>query len=396
MIARPIRPEEKIEASKLQSIAFLLGRDFSQSANNPDQAREGYESTRAIFSKEGKMCACLELLPYKATFDGHIVDLAGLGGVATLPEERGKAYMPRLISKSIGEMAESGYIFSYLYPFSHSYYRRFGYELNMTSRRLKIPLYSMSHFKKEGTISLLRKGVDEDIVKGVYEEFIRDLNLAIVRDESSWQSFFAKDPYKDNIFIYLLHDDKAKTRAYIKFEAIKTSQYSHDMQVIEFVWLDNKALTGMFAFIFDHTSQFENFIWDCPMYLDILSLFPEPYDIKQQIIPNGMNRIINLKGALGLMRPAKGKGQFVLEARDELLDKNSARYSIRWDYPIIEVEQTIKEPDIRLDIKDLSQLVTGYQTVRALIEAGKVELSGKIDQVDSLFTYKKLYINDKF
>jgi predicted acetyltransferase len=86
----------------------------------------------------------------------------------------------------------------------------------------------------------------------------------------------------------------------------------------------------------------------------------------------------------------------VLEARDELLDKNSARYSIRWDYPIIEVEQTIKEPDIRLDIKDLSQLVTGYQTVRALIEAGKVELSGKIDQVDSLFTYKKLYINDKF
>ena len=63
MIARPIRPEEKIEASKLQSIAFLLGRDFSQSANNPDQAREGYESTRAIFSKEGKMCACLELYP---------------------------------------------------------------------------------------------------------------------------------------------------------------------------------------------------------------------------------------------------------------------------------------------------------------------------------------------
>jgi len=54
MIARPVRPEEKIEASKLQSIAFLLGRDFSQSANNPDQAREGYESTRAILVKRAR------------------------------------------------------------------------------------------------------------------------------------------------------------------------------------------------------------------------------------------------------------------------------------------------------------------------------------------------------
>lgn len=396
MVARPIKPEEKLQARKLQSIAFLLESDFSKLESNLEESSQGFETTRAIFNNEGKMCACMELLPFKARFDGHTIALGGIGGVVTLPEERRKGHIRNIFSLCMDEMFENGYMFSYLFPFSHEYYRKFGYEINMSSRQLSIPLSATAHFEHQGSISQHIKGMDTGPIQSVYSKYISDKNLAIVRDKSLWDEFFDNNPYKDNVYIYLWHDRDDCLRGYVKFSTKRTSGHSHDMIIGELVYLDRDALTGIFAFLGDFTSQFENLVWDCPEHLDILSYFPEPYDIGQRIITNGMNRVINAENALNLLSPPKGSGEVVVYVVDSFFDKNTACYKIMWESGSLEATTTQKEPDMTLDIRQLAQLMTGYKNPISLMEAGKVEVRSKPDILTRLFAPKKLYINDKF
>ena len=74
--------------------------------------------------------------PYRMIFDGSE---AKMGGSAVSPHfrKKGKKYIRNIFEYAMNEMYEDGYIFSYLYPFSHVYYRKFGYELNMTTIKIQ-------------------------------------------------------------------------------------------------------------------------------------------------------------------------------------------------------------------------------------------------------------------
>lgn len=396
MIVRPITPEEKITARKIQNLAFLMEQDFSDAESNPEEYRKGYETTRAAFDENGKMCSCLELLPYTVRYDGHSVAMGGIGGVATHPEARRKGGIRCIFQHCMQEMYEKGYVFSYLYPFSHPFYRRFGYELNMVRTRCSIPLSSMVHFRQTGTVRLFTRDMDQMPLISVYEEYISDKNLAVVRDEYLWKRFFSGDPYKDNVYIYLWYNSSNALRGYLKHRIRKTSEYGHDMIADELVWLDTQAFEGIMAFVSGMSSQFEKFIWDCPSFIDILSYFPEPYNIGQEVMSNGMNRVVNARLALELISAPRGSGSVVIQAVDDILDVNTSRYCVSWDKGVIEVKAVDKEPDLVCGIKDLGPLVTGFTTPIQLREAGRIEVNDKADLLERLFARKKLFINDRF
>ena len=142
MEIRPVKPEEKILTDKIESVAFLIKRDFSVDADagiKTGEDADAYKTGRAAFDENGKMCSCLQLIPFDVSFDGGSVPMGGIGGVASLPEEREKSSIRSIFEYSIKEMYEKGYVFSYLYPFSPSFYRKFGYELNMNVIIYNIP-----------------------------------------------------------------------------------------------------------------------------------------------------------------------------------------------------------------------------------------------------------------
>ncbi|HOB19621.1 MAG TPA: GNAT family N-acetyltransferase [Candidatus Atribacteria bacterium] len=396
MTVRPIKPEEKITARKIQNLAFLLEEDFSGAVTNPEEYCKGYETTRAAFDDRGKMCSCLELLPYTVMYDGHMVAMGGIGGVATHPEDRKKGGVRSIFQYCMQEMYDEGYVFSYLYPFSHPFYRRFGYELNMTRTRYSIPLSSLAHFSQTGSVRLYTKDMDCQPLVSVYGDFIKDKNLAVVRDEYRWKRFFSADPYKDNVYIYLWYNQDDVLRGYLKHRIRKTSEYGYDLIAEELVWLDTQAFEGIMAFVRGLSAQFSNLIWECPSFFDLLSYFPEPYDIGQEIMTNGMNRVVNARRALELISPPQGSGSVVIQAADAILDANTARYCVSWDKGEVEVKTTDREADLVCGIKDLGPLVTGFATPAQLKEAGRIEINGKADVLEGLFPRKKLYINDRF
>lgn len=399
MEIRAIKPEEKILTEKIESIAFLFKRDFNaaeEMGKGSAETAEAYKTGRAAFDENGKMCSCLQLMPFDATFDGSSVLMGGIGGVASLPEEREKSSIRGIFEYSMKEMYDKGYIFSYLYPFSPSFYRKFGYELNMNTVIYSIPISDFKQFTQSGKLKMYTEDMDASGIRSIYEGYIKDKNLAVIRTDKLWKRFLEKDPYKDNVFLYIWYDRNGEARGYIKFSIDPVPGSKSNMAVNELVWLDREAFTGIFAFIGRLTAQMERMIWKAPSFVNLLPMFPEPFDIKQEIRTNGMNRIVNVEKALGLMSVPEGTGEVVIGVEDSFFPINSGSYRIEWDNGRHSAGRTRKSPDMTCDVQALSQLATGYLTIEELKLAGRLDIKGNEKQLSRVFTGKKLFINNYF
>jgi hypothetical protein len=80
-----------------------------------------------VLVKDGKIVCHVGLFPLEVVADGARVTLGGIGGVATLPEKRGKGHMARLLSHVIALMHEKGIPASVLWG-DRQRYRPFGWE----------------------------------------------------------------------------------------------------------------------------------------------------------------------------------------------------------------------------------------------------------------------------
>ena len=399
MEIRSIKPEEKILTEKIESIAFLFKRDFSvagETGNGSEEAAEAYKTGRAAFDEDGKMCSCFQLMPFDVSFDGGSVPMGGIGGVASLPEEREKSSIRGIFEYSMKEMYEKGYVFSYLYPFSHFFYRKFGYELNMTVINYSIPLSDFKQSIQTGKLKMYTKDMDACEIKSVYEEYIKDKNLAVKRTDKLWKRFLEKDPYKDGVYLYIWYDANNRARGYIQFSSCAIPGSKSNMQVSELVWLDRGAFEGIFAFVGRLTAQMERMIWKAPSFVNLLPLFPEPYDVKQEIMTCGMNRIVNVEKALRLMYVPEDAGEVVIGVEDSFFPVNSGNYRIAWENGVHSVGRSGKSPDMSCDVQTLSQLVTGFLTVEELKLAGRLDIKENEKLLSKVFTRKKLFINNYF
>jgi len=414
MEVRPIRPEEKTAFDKIQAIAFMFQRDFSKenaadkASNTTENTHDGnlaqaqakpeesYRTGRAAFDDNGKMCSCFDLIPYNVMFDGNIVPMGGIGGVASLPEERDKKYIRNIFEYVMNEMYENGCVFSYLYPFSHVYYRKFGYELNMTSINYTIPISSFRHFVQTGRMKMLTDDADKQVVRAIYDEYIKDKNLAVVRTDSHWNKHFDNDPYRDNVYLYIWYNSRDEARGYIQYHIDRSGEGKPGIFVRELAWLDPESLRGIFAFISKLSAQIGKMIWKAPCFADLLPLFPEPYDIDQQIYKTGMNRVVNVQKAFELMALPDGKGEVVIGVEDQFFPVNTGNYKITWDNGSQETERCSDKPDLICDVQALSQLLTGFASVESLILAGRISVNDKEESFSKIFRQKKLFINDYF
>lgn len=396
MEVRPIKPEEKILMKKIQSIAFLYKQDFSKAQSDQQKLPDEYKQGRAAFDDNGKMCSCFLLIPFHVCFNGHHVPMGGIGGVASLPEEREKRYIRKIFEYAMQEMYDKDYVFSYLYPFSHKYYRKFGYELNMTRIGYSIPTSAFRQFNQTGTLKLYTNDMDPKDIISLYEQYIADKNLAVIRTEALWKRFLEKDPYKDNVYLYIWYNEEGIARGYIQFHVEKSGSYRNNMHVQELIWLDRQALTGIFSFIGGLTAQIETMIWDSPSFVNLLPFFHEPYDIKQNVSTYGMNRIVNVEKALNLMAAPGGSGEIIIGIEDEFFPANTGQYRISWENSIHRAERTEKAPDLCCDVQALSQLITGFATVEDMKDAGRVRIENKEHLLAEVFPKRKLFINNYF
>jgi len=85
-----------------------------------------YKNIRLLYDGK-KLVSMACVLPRELYIDGIKVKAAGIAGVATAPDERGKGYAAIITRDAVEFTKKEGYPLTYLNPYKTSYYRQFGY-----------------------------------------------------------------------------------------------------------------------------------------------------------------------------------------------------------------------------------------------------------------------------
>lgn len=396
MEVRKIRPEEHIDALKILSIAFRWSKDFSGEKEEPGKFYGGYETWRATFDDEGKMCSALELTPFKIKYDGNTVNMAGVGGVISLPEERNKGYVRKLFEYCFKEMRENKQWFSFLYPFSNEYYRKFGYEASLSKIKYTIPLNSFKVFKNTGKVKMYLPGDDSSHIKFMYDKFTEEKNLAVLRNEGLWNRHIGEDPYKNILYTYVWYDKENNPMGYITFKCQKRQDFGADMCVKELIWLSTEAITGIFSFLGGFIPNYKNFVWETTEDYKLNLILTEPANIKTEVFTSGMNRIVDIEEVLKLKKCPKGEGVLAFEVHDDFLGWNNGIFVVSWNKDDVKVEKKDCTPDLSCSIQVMTQLLTGYTSPEDYMFSDNLRINKNIDLILSYFSKKKLYLNESF
>ena len=398
MQIRMIKPEENVARNLLGDICFAgkAGDDYEEHLKNPLEHSEGYEQCLGGFDKDGNIVAALNMVPFEMNFDGHIVKMCGIEGVVTAPEARGTGVMGKVYEECLRIMKEQGYIFSILIPFSFVYYRKFGYEHAYELRGAKVPIESFRNYPfPKDSVRFWKKGDSTDDLKAIYDEFIKGRNYAINRNDKSWEEILKDaDPYTKRRYTYIHYDSEGKADCYLIFNAKRVeSDHRSQLHISELAWTTREGLFDMFGFIGGLSPQFGTVFWDVPDDVDLGSMFPECRDVKTELRPIIMTRIVNLPEALKRMRvPAGQNGKVVLEVSDKSMPCNSGKYTITWENGKLTIGKAEAAPDMTTSIETLVQLMVGYLTAEMAIYRKDTTIHGNQEALAALFPKKKLYI----
>jgi predicted acetyltransferase len=396
MIYRKLRMEDLPDMEKLHSVVYFFKHDPEKPSEMPWLDEIRIDAARGAFTEDGKLSAVIQLIPFKAYLDGTVVGSPGIAGVATLLEHRRGGLVKKLMKNAMEEMYENGDVMSYLYPFSHDYYRKFGYSQGSYAEEINIDIDKLKKSGCDGYTRQYFPGDGYDDLKTVYNHFAKSFNCCVVRDKWRWKRLFSTDPYKENTFVYIRYNNADEPVAYIKFEAKQKGIYTHDMHVYEAAWVGIEGISGLLAIINSYEGNLEKLKLPVPPGFPVELIVKDVWDLTLKRDHTGMNRIVNAKKALEIMKKPMGNGKAVIGMNDDFAPWNSGNWLVEWEDGQSRVSKTEKDPDIICRAPEFSQLVTGYFPLETMKITDGIEILYNESTLKELFTEKPCFIWDRF
>jgi predicted acetyltransferase len=403
---RRLTSEDWPSFRRIQAISFNYAVNSSDKNHERDPLDHPDDWVWGAF-ENGKLVAGTYEIDFLMRFDGHSAKMTGIGGVATLPESRGGGYMRRIFEKLLPESYENGFIFSNLSPFSHDFYRKFGYETACARNNITINTKKLLSIKPYGEfINVMPSGdssseIMQELAK-IHSTYIGNINHAIQRDywpdNRAWKRFIKEEPWARGTFLYLWKDENGIPRSYMKYRIV-SDDGDQNVQVTELAFIDKKGLYGCLGLIGGLSTQYENFKWMMPTFIDAFDFLGDDWAVEMSITPRDMTRIINVKSALELMRYPDGQGEYVIEVlNDNTIPANNGKYLIEYGPQGSKVSTTTKDADIRCSILSLSQLVTGYRTLENALYSRRddLEVCSNIKTLKNVFTLRPQHVTEYF
>jgi len=349
----------------------------------------------------GRLLSCMWDIDFRMSFDGGMAKMAGAGGVATLPEARRRGLARKIFEKMLPEAYEAGAVFSCLTPFSHEYYRAFGYEICCARANVSIPSRELLAIRPGGEYAQVFPGGDVSELRAVHSAYIAGLNHGICRDlrpgGAAWSEFAGSDPYSTGIFLYVWRDGAGRPRSYLKYRSEACGE-GHAMEVVELAFDGREGLFGALGLAGALSPQFGAFRWPMPAFLDPFDFAGSAWDVGVAVEPRDMTRVVSARAALSAMRRPEGEGEYVIEIEDAFLPANSGRLLVEFGAGESRVSPTRRAPDLRCDAPSLSQIVTGYRSLEGALLSRRsgIELCGRREAAARAFTLRPQHVTESF
>lgn len=420
MIIRKIKPGEYRRTSELFGMAFEFKVDNSKSSEemeaelqrHPTARQEEYylERWAAYEDDDETMMSFIVMVPHNLDFDGHVCKMSGVGGVSSLAQYRRRGGIRGCMEHMLRDTYEEGYAFSYLFPFSDAYYRKFGYVLCGEVVNYSIDLRSIKPFNAGGSVRLLEHGNCTDDIKKVYEDFKQGYNMMCEHDrpyDYEWAD--NADPASECMYTYVYYSAAGEPKGVMSFYkrelpgSVRHEDEHFDLECRRLMFSDAEGLRGLLSHCLAFTAYYDHLNFRLPPEFEVVSYVNEwaLYPCKRTLAFNGMVRVQNVQMVLEMAR-YQGDGSLRIRVHDAVIPQNDGVFAVEFrDGKAVSVAKVEGDADIELDITDFSRFIVGTcetSRIGALAEAlpEEIVLNAPLERIGKVFYKKPCYIAEYF
>lgn len=367
---RYLTSDDLLQYKRLASICYTYA-----DAEQPRPCTEEELHQRVgVFGEDGTLLSAMIHNRYTARFEGHDVPLVGIGGVVTDPVARGQRGIRKLFETYLPILRDEGYVFSALYPFSHVFYRKFGYELALEQRVAELSRGSLrDDLCQADEIVRVLPEQDDQGMRHIYERYIADKDFAIERDDAMWRDLRRGTPWETMKYAYVLKR-KGESVAYW-IGSVRKDGSGAVLTPDDLAYTCREGYEAIFAML-RGMNEVETIRLFVPSELNPRWLVKDPYDVTfKSINCGGMLRVMNVEKALSMLTAPRFAGHFAVEVSDGQIAENNGCFTVVGDGRELQVTRTDNaQADLRCTIGGLSALIGGLQEFEDAVLAGHAQL----------------------
>lgn len=395
MIVRKATPAEYRRINELFAICFET--PYSNCPIDPDNDDADHW---AAFDENGEMMSNFTIPYFDIHFDGHSCSMAGIGGVATLPQYRRRGGIRACFDAALPDLYARGCDFSYLYPFSTAYYRKFGYECCVQRYHWTVDLGLLTPPKTGGTFRLAEKNRPmTEAIRAIDALWESKYNMMVRHkpEHYDWTEHF--DPAVKQAFTYVCFDRENTPKAYTTFTVANEAD-GRNILCSRFCFADKAGFAGLMQLFKSLAADHRYVKFHTPAQPSLQYLLPEwslgaaRWNLAAS---SGMVRVINVKRVLEKAK-YQGSGTVTLAVTDPQIPENNAAFAVTFrDGRAVSVETTQAEPDAVLTIPTFSALIAGVCDFADAAETfDGLQLVHNTPALGQVFYRKPLMIVDYF
>ncbi|HLN60797.1 MAG TPA: GNAT family N-acetyltransferase [Symbiobacteriaceae bacterium] len=285
------------------------------------------ENVRAYFGRSGEMLAALTLFPFAVYMDGRRMAMGGIGGVASVPENRRGGYVGQALVGSLAEMKERQMPISTLYPFKQAFYRRYGWEVAAARVEHKIPLDLLAGYRKAGGVvrRYLPGQPPVELLEQVYGAWAAPQRGRLVRESDwHWTAFIARAAYHTAVW----HPEAgAAPEGYLIYRLDEDRLHVHD-----FVAATRAAERALLGYMANHDSQVKFALLRTGREYPLWHLVDDTYPVESKLHAGWQLRLVDLQAAFeGRPWPADVRGSLTMQVADEHAPWNAGTWRVTFE-----------------------------------------------------------------
>ncbi len=372
---------------------YVYGGSFGDGPNNVIATANRAEWTLCAFD-DGQLASSFSNIPFTMRANGRAMKLAGVSTIGTQPEYRRQGLVRRIHTQAFQDMRDAGQPMAALWASQAAIYQRYGYAMTTVNRRYAIDAVDIRfHDGDAGSWPVRRIELDSayDVLKGIYIDYIAERSCYLHRAKALWLQNALEPVAADGpIWVAVCYDDQNQPQGYVVY-TLRAGKVDHPargqgLAIRDLAWLHPHAYRSLWRFIASHDLVGRVTWGNAPLDDPAPELFMEPRLLGAEDREGAWFRVIDAAAALA-GRGYEGDGELSIEiAADPLTPWNDGIWRLQTGSDGAHAEATNAAADIRLPVKSLASLLTGFRTARELANWGLLEGSTEaVARADAVF-----------
>jgi len=375
VMVRELGPDDVEAAWQLGRLAF-----GGTAVPPPNQPTPSGLTRYGAFDPTGRLVGKAVDLHHEQWWGGRRVDAADVGGVAVLPEARGRGVAGTLLRELLRGARARGAAVSALFPTVTAPYRHSGWEVAGALRAVDLPAVALPRHRPAADLSV-RTGGPEDLpaIADLYERIARHRCGLLTRRGGLFDQDLAPGALPDGVDGLTLVEQDGRLVGYAGWRRGQGYDQHAVLTVVDLFASTGEAareLVGVLASWHSVTPTLR--LW--PLAHDAVAAQLPQDQVRQHEQRVWMHRPVDVVRAVADRGwPAHVRGRVDFALTDDVAPWNSGTWRLEVDGGAAALHRIPDEPPLHLSVRGFALLYAGAAGAYAVAEAGLLRCSGGAD-----------------